>query len=686
MNYRKTSIIILTYNNLMYTKKCITSVRKHTAKGEYEIIVVDNNSADGTVEYLKKQSDLKLVLNKENLGFPKGCNQGIKQAEPENDILLLNNDVIVTSNWLLNLKIALYSNEKIGAVGPVSNSCAYYQSIPVDYKNEDEMLKFAMKFNISDKNKWEFRLKLIGFCMLIKREIVNQIGYLDDMFTPGNYEDDDYSMRILEAGYELVLCRDTFIHHYGGMSFNKNDKFSKLLQVNEKKFEDKWMFSPRYELDLVPCIDQLIEYRANANVLEINCGCGADLLKVKYVLKDSNLFGIDKNKYALSICKNFATTESVDFADFDIKFKGKIDYVLFKNYKKEYIGYLEKINLNKNAKILIIIHNKMYINNQVQSKNYDDINSILFSLKRNNYKIEDGLKYTVVNNSLDEDAAKSKYGEDCFVKYFIFSVCRAENDTIENILVEIDNNINVEDNFNKLLYKFKNGENILNEFFKIVDNILKNKVDILNTLGALCYTNGIFGSVIPILNKALEYDNTNYAVLMNLSEVSFDIGEYETALKYLDNIKEISEEKNSLLKKVKKEYDFQRSIKFALREIENSVCEDEGANYILDKLSNNKIDDKYLINIIDKDIIKKVYVLNYTAIKCFESKLYDYVIPLLNRAIELQPADTDSIYNMGYILYTFGEKELALNYLRRMEGTNSEIDKLILSIERANMK
>ena len=83
-----TSIIILTYNQIEYTKLCIESIRKFTPKNKYEIIIIDNNSSDGTVEWLKGQSDIKSVYNNKNLGFPKGCNQGIELATGENILLL----------------------------------------------------------------------------------------------------------------------------------------------------------------------------------------------------------------------------------------------------------------------------------------------------------------------------------------------------------------------------------------------------------------------------------------------------------------------------------------------------------------------------------------------------------------------------------------------------------------------
>ncbi len=95
----KTSIIILTHNKLEYTKQCIESIRRYTKQGSYEIVVVDNHSTDGTVEWLRQQYDIQTIFNNHNLGFPKGYNQGIEIATEDN-ILLLNNDTVVTQNWL----------------------------------------------------------------------------------------------------------------------------------------------------------------------------------------------------------------------------------------------------------------------------------------------------------------------------------------------------------------------------------------------------------------------------------------------------------------------------------------------------------------------------------------------------------------------------------------------------------
>jgi GT2 family glycosyltransferase len=235
----KTSIIILSYNNIWYTRGCIESIRLNTEPESYELIVVDNNSTDGTCDWLLQQSDIKCILNSENAGFPKGCNQGITEANPQNDILLLNNDTVVTTNWLTNLHSCLYSGQEIGAVGAVTNSCSNFQVMVYPYIGLAELAAFAKKNNISDSSRWEERLRLVGFCMLIKNVALKKIGLLDEIYSPGNFEDDDFCLRLRQGGYRLMLCHDSFIHHYGSATFgSENTKYANLnkIRLNNKLF------------------------------------------------------------------------------------------------------------------------------------------------------------------------------------------------------------------------------------------------------------------------------------------------------------------------------------------------------------------------------------------------------------------------------------------------------------------
>lgn len=262
---KMTSIIILSFNTFSLTKLCIESIRKHTEKGTYEIIVVDNASKDSSVDWLKKQPDIRLIKNDWNAGFSAGCNQGMEIAEGS-EILLLNSDTIVTSNWLKNLCAALYSRSDVGAVGCMTNYSINGQQMEGPYEDIEGLEKFASEFNKSDSSKWVRKLLLIGFCFLFKREVYEKIGPMDESFTPGNFEDDDYSLRIWQAGYEMLLCKDTYIHHFGNASFisgkshaerqEKAEKYNALIERHAKIFRNKWQNLGNYKFmepdELVP--------------------------------------------------------------------------------------------------------------------------------------------------------------------------------------------------------------------------------------------------------------------------------------------------------------------------------------------------------------------------------------------------------------------------------------------------
>ena len=332
---KKTSIIILTYNNLDYNRICLESIRKFTTAETYEIIVVDNNSIDGTREWLKEQTDIKIILNDENVGFPKGCNLGIEASGKANDILFLNNDTKVTPRWLDNLKICLYSDDKIGATGSITNYCSNYQAINVPYIDMESMIEFADKNNISSSDKWEQRNRLIGFCMLVKRDVINKTGVFDEQFTPGNFEDDDLSMRIIDAGYKLMLCSDSFIHHFGSASFKQdNTKFNTILGINAQKFEEKWGFDCNDKSQLKYNVLRLVNEprEKNLNILEFDCGLGSTLLRLKYMYPYANLYGIETNKNIARICGKILEVITEDFDE---------NYILnFKENKMDFFDYI----------------------------------------------------------------------------------------------------------------------------------------------------------------------------------------------------------------------------------------------------------------------------------------------------------------------------------------------------------
>lgn len=239
-NPKLTSIIILAWNQLGYTRACIESIRKFT-QAPYELILVDNGSRDATGNYLQTIPGAKVIRNKENQGFARGCNQGIRLAEGDY-ILLLNNDTVVAPRWLENLTICLESAPSVGLVGPRSNCAGGPQFISVYYPNLRAAEDFARNFNReSNPSQWFELDMVVGFCMLIKREVVEKIGLLDETFGLGNFEDNDYCRRAKGVGYKILCAGDTFVHHFGNCSFigNKVD-YNKLFQENYRKYKAKW--------------------------------------------------------------------------------------------------------------------------------------------------------------------------------------------------------------------------------------------------------------------------------------------------------------------------------------------------------------------------------------------------------------------------------------------------------------
>ncbi|MGC8889892.1 MAG: methyltransferase domain-containing protein [bacterium] len=252
-----TSIIILTLNNLEYTKKCIESIRKYTPE-PYELIVVDNGSKDGTVEYLENQPDIKLVKNPTNVGFAMGNNMGMKLAKGDY-VVILNNDTIVTQGWLTRFIACAESDPSVGIVGPRSNYVAGAQLIKnVSYGNDiDAMQEFARKWSLENSGKYDETVRVIGFCMLVKREVIEKIGGFDPLYESGNFEDDDFCIRAIRAGFKIKIAHDVFIHHYGSKTFTSEKiNYTESMLKNWERFKRKWGIPSSWTLEKgIPILD-----------------------------------------------------------------------------------------------------------------------------------------------------------------------------------------------------------------------------------------------------------------------------------------------------------------------------------------------------------------------------------------------------------------------------------------------
>lgn len=301
LHVKPTIIIIVTYNLKQMQIRNIESIRNTLSSGSYQIIAVDNGSTDGVAEWLREQKDIMLIRNKENKGFSCACNQGALLAKEmgfsDYNILLLNNDTQLCLNSLFWLRMALYENRLVGAAGSVSNYAGNEQQIEQQFDSLQAYLDYGRRTNILMDQYYEERVRLSGFAVLIRGDVWNAVGGLDEAFSPGYFEDDALCMQILKRGYRNIVCKNSFIYHAGSQSFSKKENVNDLLLAHHQLFIQKYGFDIlRYakpDRDIVQ--DVMEQLHPGDLVLQLNAGLGADLRLLSGLTKEENIYGLERN-------------------------------------------------------------------------------------------------------------------------------------------------------------------------------------------------------------------------------------------------------------------------------------------------------------------------------------------------------------------------------------------------------
>lgn len=240
------SVVVVTYNHLLFTRMCLLSLLAHTDDVDLEVIVVDNGSDDGTDEFLRELEGrhplvIRAVRNGRNRGFAAACNQGLDMARGE-ILVLLNNDTIVPPGWIGRLARPL-ADPGVGLAGPVTNRAGNEAQVEARYETYGNYLRAARARAASHAERWFDIPMLTMFCLALKQSTYRRLGALDERFEVGMFEDDDYAMRARAAGYRLVCVEDVLVHHFGGASFGDLAALGQsgvLFQRNRARFESKW--------------------------------------------------------------------------------------------------------------------------------------------------------------------------------------------------------------------------------------------------------------------------------------------------------------------------------------------------------------------------------------------------------------------------------------------------------------
>lgn len=227
-------IIVVSWNNLEFLKPCVESIIENTDV-PYRLIAVDNGSQKDTIDYLeglKKRAELKfeLLRNSENLGWTKAINQGIeKSCAPY--ICFLNNDCVVMKDWLKELLKVAVLEPFIGCLNPTFNISGQ------DFKD------FQLKLSHSHNHRIPYieLNECNGACMLVKRELIEKIGGLDESFGMGGMDDSDFSRRATKAGYRCVCAMASYVFHWENVSTNTiRGYWQKIRRKNEQLFIRRW--------------------------------------------------------------------------------------------------------------------------------------------------------------------------------------------------------------------------------------------------------------------------------------------------------------------------------------------------------------------------------------------------------------------------------------------------------------
>lgn len=240
-------ILLRSWNKLDLTANLIASIQRNTTGIEYQIICVDNGSSEleRKKHEWKYSKDVIHVALPFNHGSVRGINVGLALAElsPAPYILLLDNDTAIPEgdcDWLERF-IKYLDDPSVGAAGAVSSYVSGYQNVEAVPDRFTKDFQTIADGAVTEEGKKDSQAMpvLVSFAMLLRKEAVMQVGLWDERYEPGNYEDFDYSLRLREAGWKLVLADSVWIHHKGSQTFNVMD-FKELLAVNARKFVDKW--------------------------------------------------------------------------------------------------------------------------------------------------------------------------------------------------------------------------------------------------------------------------------------------------------------------------------------------------------------------------------------------------------------------------------------------------------------
>lgn len=295
----KLSIIVLAYNKLDVTRQCVESLLENIPEDlNYELILVNHGSSDGTKEYFESihpHKQLDIAINGGGMG-------AISRIVEGEFALSISNDVIIAPRAIENLLVCICSDSSIAWVVPTTPNVSNLQTIPAQYNSREEFLNFAKQNNRSNPTRWEQRVRLCNPVTMSRSSIICAGSGLctNGWFysrhpthsNPFSFPDDRNSLLLRRHGYKLILAKDAYCHHFGSVTLKDElHKKSEQQYYAEGRQEfyrtfgvDPWGTGFCYDLAFMKRV--VNEEHGHVEVLGLNCGLGSNSLKIKEQVKE----------------------------------------------------------------------------------------------------------------------------------------------------------------------------------------------------------------------------------------------------------------------------------------------------------------------------------------------------------------------------------------------------------------
>ncbi|SFB94586.1 bifunctional glycosyltransferase/class I SAM-dependent methyltransferase [Butyrivibrio sp. YAB3001] len=327
---RPVSFVIVSCDQSEQLKRCLNSIFDTVPKEVSEIIVVDNGSTDETRQWIGECSGITCVLNEENIGYTKAANKGIKMSNEGNDVLLLDADSFLIDNSFFYQMLGMYSDKRIGIVGAITNEFISDQKMPSGSDDLDEAIKAALTVNAPMRSSLEKISYVSDFAMLIKREVIDDIGVLNEKYLRGYLEDKDFCIRAHKAGYEVMLPFNVYI-------FKTMDRMEiygisdEIIEEYKLIFKDEWGFNGEYSgrarNELLSFIEE--DYNTPIRVLELGCAMGNTLNRIRRLWPNARVCGVEYDREVAEVGKTMLDIVQGDVETMDIPYQeGQFDYII----------------------------------------------------------------------------------------------------------------------------------------------------------------------------------------------------------------------------------------------------------------------------------------------------------------------------------------------------------------------